>query len=80
MMVGCIGILLEKKPLQEFIWDTACTFSRKQTQEWWLWAGIRAKKDQQEIEEAILQGKAEIMPYLSELKQDEVLFKWGWEK
>lgn len=36
---------------------------------------MRAKKDQQEIEEAILQGKAESITYLSELKQDQVLFK-----
>lgn len=36
---------------------------------------MRAKKDQQEIEDAILQGKAESMSYLSDLKQDQVLFK-----
>lgn len=65
----------KKKPLWEFIWDTAWGFSTKQAQEWWLWAGMRAKKDQQEIEDAILQGKAESMSYLSDLKQDQVLFK-----
>lgn len=55
-------------------------FFKKASTRWWHWAGMRAKKDQQEIEEAILQGKAESIPYLSELKQDWVLFKWGWEK
>lgn len=36
---------------------------------------MRAKTDQQEIEEATLPGKAESMPNLSELNQDQVLFK-----
>lgn len=40
---------------------------------------MRAKTDQQEIEEATLPGKAESMPNLSELNQDQVLFKWGQE-
>lgn len=38
-------------------------------------SGRNEGEDQQEIEAVILQGKTESMPYLSDLKQDQVLFK-----